>query len=124
MEKIVACFNNPVWVSTFAAAVSAVCALLTFLYSRKPSRRDRVDILKLIILEIVSFEDSKELWQYMVNLSKGLEGGGVGPKVNRLAEFIATYTKNKRYRKEKWLTLIPVACRELIREGYGTLLRL
>ena len=50
MEEIVAHLNDPVRVSTLAAAVSAVCALLTFLFSRKRSRRDMVDILKIEIL--------------------------------------------------------------------------
>ena len=122
MEEIVTCFNNPVWVSTFAAAVSAICALLTFLFSRKHSRRDRVDILKLIILEMVCLKDGKEIWQHIVKFSTVFEGKGAGPKVGTLAEMITTYTNEKRYKKEKWLSLIPVACQELIREGYGKLL--
>ena len=58
----------------------------------------------------------------MVDLSRVLETKGVGPKVDRLAELIAAYTKNQKYRKENRLKLIPVACQELRREGDGRLL--
>lgn len=58
----------------------------------------------------------------MVDLSRVLEGKSVGPKIDGLTELIAAYTKNQRYRKEKWLKLIPVACQELRRERYGKLL--
>lgn len=136
MEEVVTYFKDPVHVSASAAAISAICALLTFLIyllSRRPSRREMVDILKIEILKIVSSVERREIWIKMVTLSQTYEGEGIGPKVDRIAEFIEANTEAKlmsklqsvfksKYKKTKWLMLIPVAVEELKKEGYDQLL--
>lgn len=54
--------NDPVHVSTTAAALSALCALLTFLFSRRLSVREKVDILKAEILRVGSVVDDRQEW--------------------------------------------------------------
>ena len=49
--------------STGAAVVSAICAYL----SRKPSRRDMVDTLKLEILQTVYTTEGRNHWINMVH---------------------------------------------------------
>ena len=53
--------DTAVLVSAGAATISATCALLTFLFSRKLSRRDMVDILKIEILRVVSSVQANSL---------------------------------------------------------------
>lgn len=84
MEKIVEDLNDPVRVSTLAAAVSAVCALLTFLFSRKRSRRDMVDILKIEILRVVSSVQGREVWIKEHRLYLTHTGGRSGPTARKL----------------------------------------
>ena len=81
MEEVVTYFKDPVHVSASAAAISAICALLTFLiylFSRQPSRREMVDILKIEILKIVSSVERREIWVQVEALSRVYEGGGIG----------------------------------------------
>ena len=122
-----------VLVSAGAAAVSAFFAGLAFLFSKRVSRREMVDTLKLEILLLVSVVEGREAWITMVNISKRYEGGGVGPRVDRLAGLLGvrhqSRLKSKRkgkseYEKDKWMVLIPVALEELKKEGYKDLLGL
>ena len=146
MEKIVEYLNNPVHVSATAAALSALCALLTFLFfllSRRISRQEMVDILKLEILQVVSTVQGREAWITTVNISQKYEGGGVGPQINRLAGLLGViYSDNSnapfysrlkaklksklklknKYEKDKWMALLPIALEELKKEGYKDLL--
>ena len=117
MEKIVEDLNDPVRVSTLAAAVSAVCALLTFLFSRKRSRRDMVDILKIEILRLVSSVQGREVWITEHRLYLTSTGGRYGPTARRLVGLLG-----KRYKKKRWMMLVLVAIEELRREGYQDLL--
>ena len=104
-----------VLVSAIAAAVSAMSALLTFLFSRKRSRRDRVDILKIEILEKVSHVEGRDLWIKTMSLSAMRVGGG--PRFDDIAKFLGA-----KYARKKWVRLIPVALEELKRDGYSRLL--
>ena len=148
MKKIVESLNDPVYVSAAAAALSALCALLTFLFallSRRVSRREMVDTLKLEILLLVSVVEGKEAWIKMVNISKRYEGGGVGPRIDRLAGLLGVMYKSNpnapfysrlkaklasklklknKYEKDKWMALLPIALEELKQEGYKDLLGL
>ena len=78
-----------------------------------------VDILKIEILRVVSSVQGRDLWLKMVALSKEFEGGGIGPRADSLADLLGS-----KYKRKKWLWLIPVALEELKREGYGNLLGL
>ena len=69
----------------------------------------------------------------MVNISKRYEGGGVGPRIDRLAGLLGVMYQSKlkskrkgksEYEKDKWMILLPVALEELKREGYKDLLGL
>ena len=134
MEGDATIFNDAaVLVSAGAAAISAFFAGLAFLFSKRVSRREMVDTLKLEILLLVSVVEGREAWIEMVNTSKIYEGGGVGPRVNRLAGLLGVIYQSKlkskrkgksEYEKDKWMVLIPVALEELKKEGYKNLLGL
>lgn len=137
MEDQTAIFNNAaVLVSAGAAGISAVCALLTFvfyLFSRKKSRREMVDILKLEILQVVSNVQGREAWITAAAISRQYEGGGVGPRIDRLASLLGIIYQSKlksksnrksKYQKDKWMAMLPIALEELKKEGYKDLLGL
>ena len=109
--------NDPVLVSTLAAAVSAFCALLTFLFSRKLSRRDMVDILKIEILRVVSSVQGREVWIKYHRRFLMYTGGRSGPTARGLVGLLG-----RKYKKKKWEMLVLVAVEELKQEGYRKLL--
>ena len=120
MEEIIANLKDSALLSAWAAVISAICALFTFmvyLFSRKLSRRDMVDLLKIEILQVVSSVQGRDAWIKTAALSKMYDGGGVGPRTDRLAGLLGS-----KYQKKKWLWLIPVALEELKKAGYGNLL--
>ena len=123
MEKQVYEFLNStdaaVLVSAGAAAISAVCALLTFLFSRRKSRREMVDVLKVEILQVVASVQGRIVWIETVRFSAYHEGGGIGANTQSLAKLLP-----RKYRRKSWLWLIPVAIEELKRENYSNLLGL
>ena len=118
MEKIVESLNDPVYVSAAAAALSALCALLTFLFSRRLSARERVDILKAEILRVVSVVDDRQEWiGDSDSISTKLTAGVLDPDVRRLAGLLGA-----KYKRKKWIIFIPAAIEELRHESYGRLL--
>ena len=132
-ENVTTLVHATVLISAAAAAISAFFAGLAFLFSKRVSRRDMVDTLKLEILLLVSVVEGREAWITMVNISKRYEGGGVGPRIDRLAGLLGVMYQSKlkskrkgksEYEKDKWMTLLPVALEELKREGYKDLLGL
>ena len=115
MEGDATIFNDAaVLVSAGAAAVSAICAYL----SRKLSRRDMVDTLKLEILQMVYTTEGRNRWVDMVHNSEVYEDY-FGPNPESLAVLLP-----RKYRKKKWVYLILPALEELKREGYRDLLDL
>ena len=132
--------------SAAAAALSALCALFSFLFSllsRRTSRREIVDTLKLEILQVVSTVQGRQGWIKIIQVSTTLEGGGVGPRMDRLAGLLGIMYKSNpnapfysrlkvkltsklklknKYEKDKWLILLPIALEELKKEGYKDLL--
>ena len=52
-ENVTILTQTAVFISTAAAAISAFFAGLAFLFSRRVSRREMVDILKIEILQVV-----------------------------------------------------------------------
>lgn len=83
MEKIVGSLSDPIYVSAAAAVLSAICALLTFLFSRRLSARERVDILKAEILRVVSVVDDRQEWIGIATVSRQVDGRGIEPDVRR-----------------------------------------
>ena len=118
MEGNTTDFNNvALLISAGAAAISAISALLAFLFLRKLSRRDMVDILKIEILRVVSSVQGREIWikhhrRYLMHT-----GGHSGPTARTLVELLG-----RKYKKEKWMILVLVAIEELRKEGYRDLL--
>lgn len=106
-----------VLISTGAAAVSAICAFLSFLFSRRLSQRGMLEHLKVEILRVVSSAHGQAYWMQTMDLSRTFEGGGVGVKVDSLAPLLG-----RKYKKKKWVDLIPPALEELRKEGYEDLL--
>ena len=94
--------NAAVLVSAGAAAVSAVSALLTLLFSRKLSTREMIDILKAEILVIFTSQQRHlELVQEMAFLHQ--RDGGAN------AQDFAKFLRNSKHRRGQWLSLIPAA---------------
>ena len=86
-----------------------------------------VDILKLEILQVVSTVQGRDAWIKMVAISQMYEGGGGGPRMDRLAGLLGVIYQSKRkrkskYQKDKWMALLPIALEELKQEGYRGLL--
>ena len=104
-------------ISTGAAAVSAICAFLSFWFSRKMSERDMLNLVKVEILKVVSSARGQADWIQEMEFSKTFEGGGVGVRVNSLASLLG-----RKYKRKKWVSLIPPALEELKKEGHQKLL--
>ena len=118
MEKnLIIPTNAVVLISAGAAAISAISALLAFLFSRRLSRRDMVDILKIEILRVVSSVQGREVWIKYHRYYLTHTGGRSGPTARTLAGLLG-----RKYKKEKWMILVLVAIEELKKEGYRDLL--
>ena len=98
--------------STGAALVSAYCAYL----SRKSSRRDMVDTLKLEILRLVSTIEGRNRWRNTVKESYH-ENSQIGASIGALVGLLG-----HDYQEDKWIRLFPVAIQELKHEGNDELL--
>ena len=105
-------------ISACAAAFSAFTALLSFVYSRKRSRQDMLDQLKMEIIVLVSSRDSKydEYMDWIESL-KHPYSVPIAYKSKELAKLLGP-----QFEKKKWITLIPVAMAELQIEGYSNFL--
>ena len=130
-ENVTILTQTAVFISTAAAAISALFAGLAFLFSRRVSRREMIDILKLEILQVVSTVQGREAWIKMATISRMYEGEGVGPRIDRLAGLLGVMYQSKlkfnrkrksKYQKDKWMALLPIALEELKKEGYKDLL--
>ena len=108
--------NVAVLISTGAAAVSAICALLAFLFSRKLSRREMVDTLKLEILRVVSTLEGRKKWADTVKESYR-ENSQIGASIRVLVGLLGP-----DYQEQKWILLLSVAIQELKNEGNDRLL--
>ena len=109
--------KDPVCVSAMASVISAFCAGLVFVYSRRLSTREKLDILKAEILRFVSIVENRQKWTTTAKLSQMFDGDGIGPDARRLAGYLGF-----KYKRKKWLILIPAAIEELRHEGYQSLL--
>ena len=109
--------KTPAGFSALGAVVSAFFAGLAFLSLKRLSTRERIDTLKAEILRVVSIVDNRQAWITIGTLSRQVEGGGVGPDARSLAVFLGA-----KYRRKRWIILIPAAIEELRHEGYGGLL--
>ena len=105
-------------ISASAAAFSALTALLSFVYSRKKSRRDMLDQLKM---EIILYVSSRNASKYMkwINSLQHPYSVSIARKSKELAKLLG-----RQFEKKKWITLIPIAMTELQIEGYSNFLRI
>ena len=106
--------NIAVIISAGAAAISALMALLSFLFSRRMSRRDMLDLMEIEMLQVVSSVQGREAWIKIAMGSSMLRGGL--PQVKDLAQLLG-----KKYQKDKWFKLFLPAMEELKNEGYHKL---
>ena len=105
----------------WAAAISASCAFLTlfiYMFSKRPSRREMVDILKFEILRLVSTLEGRKIWNDTVEKSYR-KNGSIGVSLEDLAGLLGT-----DYQENKWRRLFSVAIQELKNEGNDRLLKM
>ena len=106
------------FISAIAAVFSAAAAVLAVWFSRQPSTRERIDILKGEILGLVATEPGYNAWTEIKELSKLRSGSAYGnPILGDLAGLL-----KRKYQKAGWVRLIPAALQELQKEGHGGLL--
>ena len=105
------------FISAIAAVFSAAAAVLAVWFSRQLSTRERIDILKGEILGVLSTAQGQKAWIKINTLSSSTSVYG-GPKIVDLAKIL-----NRKYRKDKWIRLLPAALEELKNEGHGNLFR-
>ena len=118
-ENMIISTNTAIIMSAGTVTVGAICALLTFLFSRQISRRDRVDFLKIEILRAASSVQGKELWITTLHKYLTYTGNRSAPTANTRAGLLG-----RNHKKKEWVLLILVAIEELKREGYQNLLGL
>ena len=112
--------NDPaVIVSAAAAMISAFFAGLTFMFSRKMSRRDKIDHLKIEILQIVSNAQGRSAWIRTLDELQRFDADG-DVRTVRVDALVGLLSH--RYHKSKWFRLFPAALEELKNEGYSNLL--
>ena len=99
-----------------AAITSAVCAWFAYRHSLKLSTRDKIDLLKADILQVVSPIEGKRLWADAI-MKSYRENGNIAAKVECVAPFLES-----DHTDEEWLILLPAAIEELRKEGYAHLL--
>lgn len=92
-------WENPALFSAVAACISAIFAGLAIYLTTKKSTREMIDIVKADILVLTTDAESRKLWQKIFVMSQQLEGGGIGPRTDRLAEFLATKRVKRKGRK-------------------------
>ena len=95
------------FISAIAAVCSAAAAVSAVWFSRQPSTRERIDILKDEILGFVATEQGQKAWIKINTLSSSTSVYG-GPKIVDLAKIL-----KRKYRKDKWVRLLPAALEEL-----------
>ena len=101
--------------SAGAAVLSAFFAGLAFLFSRKLSTRERIDILKAEILRVVSTIEGKKQWGEALMKSRS-DNGHIAANIEVVVPLLCAKYK-------KWDTqLLSAAIAELRNEGYGKLL--
>ena len=96
-------------VSAGAALFSAICAFLSYLYSKKLSRRDMINELKVEILEIISCKKQGDIWRKAVKTSYDQH------KYIRPEDLVNIL--DSKYKKKQWFRLILVALEELVQEN-------
>ena len=97
-------------VNTFAVLVSLGLVIWTSFFRK--TRRDRIDELKVEVLEVVSTVKGHEDWVAAMNLSE-IQGEAGIVKVKDLSNLL-----RRKYQKKKWYELLPVVLTELRNEGY------
>lgn len=73
--------------------------------------------MALQILQVVSSARGRASWIQEMEFSKTFEGGGVGVRVDSLAPLLG-----RKYKRKRWVSLIPPALEELKKEGHQNLL--
>ena len=97
-------------VNTFAVLVSLGLVIWTSFFRK--TRRDRIDELKVEVLEVVSTVKGHKDWVAAMNLSE-IQGEAGIVNVKDLSNLL-----RRTYQKKKWYELLPVVLTELRNEGY------
>lgn len=104
-------------INAFAPIINAITVLLSFGFviwttCFRKTRRNRIDELKVEVLEVVSTVKGHEDWIAAMDLSE-IQGDVGIVNVKDLSNLL-----RRKYQKKKWYELLPVVLTELRNEGY------
>ena len=104
-------------INAFAPIINAITVLLSFGFviwttCFRKTRRNRIDELKVEVLETVSTVKGHKDWVAAMNLSE-IQGEAGIVNVKDLSNLL-----RRKYQKKKWYELLPVVLTELRNEGY------
>lgn len=104
-------------INAFAPIINAITVLLSFGFviwttCFRKTRRNRIDELKVEVLEVVSTVKGHEDWIAAMGLSE-IQGDAGIVNVKDLSNLLRS-----KYQKKKWYELLPVVLTELRNEGY------
>ena len=100
-----------------AAIVSAACAFLAYRQSKVLSTREKIDILKAEILQVISTIEGRKQWEASL-MASYRENGNIAANI----EVVVPLFESK-YDDDNWIMLLPAALEELKNEGYDKLFR-
>ena len=108
-------------INEFAPIIEALSVFGSFFFviwvtCFRKTRRDRIDELRIGVLEVVSTVKGHKEWVAAMDLSE-IQGEAGIVNVKDLSNLL-----RRKYQKKKWYELLPVVLTELRNEGYHELL--
>ena len=102
------------WITAIAAVIAAFITLTLFIKGTK--RRNLNELKHKILTFVKSSSQNREAWVEIIRVSNS---ANPDPRIKKLINLLG-----KKYRKDKWCELLPVAIAELGNENHRTLLGL
>lgn len=128
--NITTLFSEPIVLFTSLTALGAIIAAIAAVYANKPNSREKTDILKCEILNVIRHPTGLETWVRLASsedanpTSMGLlldieRSRQIFPNILRIG-ILGKIFKSRKYSKYKWTVYIIAAMSELEKEGYNS----